>query len=169
MFLRCRLLLYYFLGQMHQSMYVDYRAYIFGTKKFCCIKRPYFLMQYCICKKCKIWILNFVKTTMLDITTKIQHKMGFVITNYIAGFKSVWNKVYSCRETLQEISSGQIGYCAFSTTSRTKFLKGNYYFTLQCNGSKNCSRVTIVPNWIENRERGWEYGAEFELSQPCAT
>ena len=59
--------------------------------------------------------LNFVKT-MLEITIKIQYKVGFVIARQIVGFKSVWNEVYFWRETLQEISPGQIGYCAQSGT-----------------------------------------------------
>ena len=93
-----------FLSWHNASIYNGYRAHIFDTKKFCLIKRHHFLMQ-------KIKKLNFVNA-MLDITTKIQHKVGLVIINYIKSFKSVWNKLFSWREPLQEISLGQIGYCA---------------------------------------------------------
>ena len=55
--------------------------------------------------------LFFVKT-LHDITTKIQHKVGFVNTQNIVGFKSVSIEVYFGRENFHEISSGQIGYCA---------------------------------------------------------
>ena len=59
-------------SQPYAPIYIGYRAHIFDKKKFCFIKRPYFLMQ-------KMKKLIFVKTT-LYITPKIQHKVGFVIT-----------------------------------------------------------------------------------------
>ena len=68
------------------SIYVGYRAHIFDRKKFCFIKRPNFFMQ-------KMKNLVFVKT-MHDITTKIQHKVGFVNAQKILGFKSVSSEVY---------------------------------------------------------------------------
>ena len=96
-----------FLSWHNASIYNGYRAHIFDTKKFCLIKRHYFFMQ-------KIHNLNFVKTT------KIQHKLGFVITHCIVGYKSIYIEVYFWRETLQEISTGQIGYCCAIVRARVQ-------------------------------------------------
>ena len=49
---------------------------------------------------------------MYDITPKTQHKVGFVIAQKIVSFKSVSSEVYFWQENLDEISPGQIGYCA---------------------------------------------------------
>ena len=48
---------------------------------------------------------------MHDITPKTQHKVGFVNTQKIVGFKSFSTEVYFLRENLDEISPCQIGYC----------------------------------------------------------
>ena len=53
---------------------------------------------------------------MHDITTKIQHKVGFANTQKIVSFKSISSEVYFWRENLDEISPGQIGYCALVQT-----------------------------------------------------
>jgi len=68
-------------SQPFAPIYIGYRAHIFDGKKFCSIKRPNFLMQ-------KMKNLFFVKTKH-DITTKIQHKVGFANTQKIVSFKSI--------------------------------------------------------------------------------
>ena len=71
----------------------------------------------------KMQKLSFVKTT-LYITTKIQHNVGFVITQETACSESVSIEVNFWRENLDEISSGQISYlcrlamCLFVTHCR---------------------------------------------------
>ena len=95
------------------SISIGYRAHIFDTKKFCFIKRHKFLMQ-------KMKNLNFVKT-MLDITTKIQHKVGFVITHSIAGFNSFWNEVYFWQDSLHDHAGYFIrSNCLLCTATKPK-------------------------------------------------
>ena len=59
----------------------------------------------------KMQNLNFLKT-MLDITTKIQHKVGFVITHSIAALNPSGLKFIFGGKLYRKFSSGQIGYCA---------------------------------------------------------
>ena len=53
--------------------------------------------------------LIFLKT-MHDITTKIQHKVGFINGQKIVSLKSLSSEVYFWREKLDEILTGQIGH-----------------------------------------------------------
>ena len=69
----CWLLIKILLSWHNASIYIGYRAHIFDRNKLCFIKTHYFLMR-------KMQKMNFVKT-MFDITTKIQHNVGFVITH----------------------------------------------------------------------------------------
>ena len=106
---------------------IGYRAHIFDTKKVLLHKETLFFMQ-------KMQNLNFVKT-MLDMTTKIQHKLGFVITHCIVGWKSIYIEVYFWRETLQEISTGQIGYCAMVQVNVCLWPINRHWFRLTQAGS----------------------------------
>ena len=77
---------------------------------------------------------------MLDITIKIQHKVGFVITHKIAGFKSVWNEVYLWRET-----AGNFTRSDWLQWSSRSLLRGSCWFWY----------VTICL-WCKVNEKVWK-------------
>ena len=80
-------------------------------------------------------IFIFVKT-MLYITTKIQHKVGFFNAQKIVGFKSVSSEVYFWRENLDEISPSQLRLATVQCSALIQQIEHITRLLFLCNLSK---------------------------------